>query len=82
LPEINNRCGKFYFFYQCSFTGTEVGIYDRRGIPVFKDIISKKSFEWDGKYNSLPLPTGSYWYIIRVSDGRLYNGWILIKNRE
>ncbi|MFP7655102.1 DUF7948 domain-containing protein [Chryseobacterium proteolyticum] len=65
-----------------NYTGTEVGIYDRRGIPVFKDIISKKPFEWDGKYNSLPLPTGSYWYIIKVSDGRLYNGWILIKNRE
>ncbi|MBK1896944.1 DUF7948 domain-containing protein [Chryseobacterium paridis] len=65
-----------------NYTGTEVGVYDRKGIPVFKDIINKKPFEWDGKYNSNPLSTGSYWYIIKVSDGRFYNGWLLIKNRE
>ena len=65
-----------------NYTGTEIGVYDRKGIPVFKDIINKKPFEWDGKYNSTPLSTGSYWYIIKVSDGRLYNGWLLIKNRN
>lgn len=65
-----------------NYTGTEIGVYDRKGFPVFKGIINKKPFEWDGKYNSIPLSTGSYWYIIKVSDGRLYNGWLLIKNRD
>ncbi|WP_261512461.1 DUF7948 domain-containing protein [Chryseobacterium paludis] len=65
-----------------NYTGTEIGVYDRKGIPVFKDIINKKPFEWDGKYNSTPLSTGNYWYLIKVSDGRIYNGWLLIKNRD
>ncbi|WP_157676756.1 T9SS type B sorting domain-containing protein [Chryseobacterium sp. T16E-39] len=65
-----------------NYTGTEIGVYDRKGIPVFKEVINKRPFEWDGKYNSTPLITGSYWYIIKVSDGRIYNGWLLIKNRD
>jgi hypothetical protein len=32
--------------------------------------------------NGSPVPTGNYWYTIKVSDGRLYTGWLLIKNRE
>lgn len=65
-----------------NYSGTEVSVYDRKGIPVFKDVVNKKPFEWDGKYNSTPVSTGNYWYIIKVSDGRIYNGWLLIKNRN
>lgn len=65
-----------------NYPGTEVNVYDRRGLPVFKQIISKKPMEWDGKLNGTPIPTGNYWYTIKVSDGRVYTGWLLIKNRE
>lgn len=65
-----------------NYSGTEILVYDRKGLIVFKQTITKKPFEWDGKYNSNPLATGNYWYTIKVSDGRVYNGWLLIKNRN
>lgn len=65
-----------------NYSGTEILVYDRKGLIVFKQTISKKPFEWDGKYNSAPLATANYWYTIKVSDGRVYNGWLLIKNRN
>nr|WP_314491570.1 T9SS type B sorting domain-containing protein [uncultured Chryseobacterium sp.] len=65
-----------------NYSGTEILVYDRKGLIVFRKIIGKKPFEWDGKYNSAPLATGNYWYTIKVSDGRVYNGWLLIKNRN
>jgi len=65
-----------------NYPGTEVNVYDRRGIPVFKEVISKKPMEWDGKLNGSPIPTGNYWYTIKVSDGRIYTGWLMVKNRE
>jgi gliding motility-associated-like protein len=65
-----------------NYPGTEVNVYDRRGLPVFKEIISKKPLVWDGRLNGSQIPTGNYWYTIKVSDGRVYTGWLLIKNRE
>lgn len=65
-----------------NYPKTEVNVYDRRGFLVFNEITIKKAFEWDGKLNGTPLATGNYWYTIKVSDGRIYTGWLLIKNRE
>lgn len=65
-----------------NYVGSEVAVFDRKGLLVFKQIINKKSLEWDGKINGSPIPTGNYWYSIKVSDGRNYTGWLLIKNRE
>ncbi|WP_027385581.1 DUF7948 domain-containing protein [Chryseobacterium gregarium] len=65
-----------------NYPGTEVNVYDRKGLPVFKETTTKKPMAWDGKLNGTPVPTGNYWYTIKVSDGRLYTGWLLIKNRE
>ncbi|KAA0127602.1 T9SS type B sorting domain-containing protein [Chryseobacterium sp. SN22] len=65
-----------------NYPGTEVCVYDRRGLPVFRETISKKPLAWDGKLNGSQVSTGNYWYTIKVSDGRVYTGWLLIKNRE
>lgn len=56
-------------------------IYDKFGNLVYKQI-SNISFEWDGKSHGRNLPTDAYWYVIKAGDGRLYNGWILLKNRN
>ncbi|WFB68789.1 T9SS type B sorting domain-containing protein [Chryseobacterium sp. WX] len=64
-----------------NYPGTEVSLYDRRGAVIYKEIIRNKPFQWDGRYESHPISTGNYWYTIKVSDGRIYNGWLLIKNR-
>jgi len=66
-----------------NYPGTEVSLYDRTGIAIFKEVIKNKSpFVWEAKLSGRPLSTGSYWYTIKVSDGRIYTGWLLIKNRE
>jgi gliding motility-associated-like protein len=37
---------------------------------------------WDGKIAGRPIPTSSYWYVIVVPDGKVFNGWILVKNNN
>lgn len=65
-----------------SYPGTEIYLYDRKGFVILKEIITKKPFVWDGKYHQQPVATGNYWYTIKVSDGRTYSGWLLVKNRD
>ena len=64
-----------------NYPNSDIKVYDRNGKRVLSKI-TIGTFEWDGKFDSRALPTGSYWYIIKVSDGRLLNGWLLIKNRN
>ncbi|HBV14833.1 T9SS type B sorting domain-containing protein [Chryseobacterium carnipullorum] len=65
-----------------NYPGTEIYVYDRKGFVILKEIITNKPFVWDGKYHQQPLATGNYWYTIKVSDGRTYSGWLLVKNRD
>lgn len=64
-----------------NYPNSDIKVYDRNGNTVLSKITTG-AFEWDGKLDSRALPTGSYWYIIKVSDGRILNGWVLIKNRN
>ncbi|MBZ4035740.1 T9SS type B sorting domain-containing protein [Flavobacterium sp. 17A] len=40
-------------------------IYDRYGRVVAKYHVGQK---WDGKYNGNELPTGDYWYVLKLND--------------
>ncbi len=64
-----------------NYPNSEIKVYDRNGKIVLSKI-SAGRFEWNGKYDSRPLPTDNYWYVIKVSDGRILTGWLLIKNRN
>jgi len=64
-----------------NYPNSDIKVYDRNGKIVLSKI-TNGTFEWDGKFDSRPLPTGNYWYVIKVSDGRILNGWLLIKNRN
>lgn len=64
-----------------NYPGSEIKIFDRFGTPVL-DKVSSSTFEWDGTFNSRKLPTGNYWYVIKITDGRLLQGWLLLKNRN
>lgn len=64
-----------------NYPNSKVTVYDRLGGLVLQKI-TNGIFEWDGTFNSRNLPTGNYWYIINVSDGRLLQGWLLLKNRN
>lgn len=40
-----------------------------------------ESYEWNGESNGRKLPTDSYWYQIKLSDGRILKGYVVIRNR-
>ncbi len=63
------------------YKGSAVKVFNRFGETVYSTIISS-NFEWDGKLSGRPLPTGNYFYIINLSDGRVLTGNLLIKNRN
>ncbi|AZI69205.1 DUF7948 domain-containing protein [Cloacibacterium normanense] len=64
-----------------NYLNSEITILDRFGTAVLKKIING-TFEWNGQINSRILPTGTYWYVLKVSDGRILQGYVLIKNRN
>lgn len=68
-----------------AFPNTRIQIFDRYG-KMFVDRILSSDFEWDGRYNSQPLPSSSYWYIIILETGekadRTYQYQALKENSE
>lgn len=64
-----------------NYPNSEIIILDRFGTVVLNKI-SNGTFEWNGQLNGRILPTGTYWYVLKVSDGRILQGTILIKNRN
>ncbi|TXF77688.1 T9SS type B sorting domain-containing protein [Chryseobacterium sp.] len=63
-----------------NYPGSKITVVNRQGQTVFSKTIQTEKFIWDGKMNENPLPTGSYWYVIEISDKRIFTGWLLIKN--
>ncbi len=58
-----------------------VQIFDRYNKLVFQKE-SNTEIIWDGHYGGRVLPTDTYWYILKLPDGRVLTGWILLKNRD
>lgn len=56
-------------------------VFDRFQKLIFEQE-SNTSFIWDGKTNKRGVSTDSYWYVISLPDGRVINGWVLLKNRN
>lgn len=61
--------------------GAVISIFDRYGKQIYSGIV-KDSFSWNGKYLGRPLPQTTYWYIVKLPDGREYKGWIFVKNYQ
>ncbi|MCB0371607.1 MAG: T9SS type B sorting domain-containing protein, partial [Muricauda sp.] len=49
------------------FPEIETYIFDRYGRKI--KIIGPLDNGWDGTYESKPLPSGDYWYIVKLNDG-------------
>ena len=64
-----------------NYPGSRVQIFDRYGKKVFEQIVNG-IFSWNGHSEGRPLPTATYYYIINISDGRVLNGSLLLKNRN
>ncbi|MBA4745653.1 MAG: T9SS type B sorting domain-containing protein [Muricauda sp.] len=48
------------------FPDIETYIFDRYGRKIQ---ILGPTGEWNGEYNSKPMPSGDYWYIVKLNDG-------------
>ena len=57
---------------------TELTIFDRRGIQVFQD--SNYDNKWNGvDYNNKPLINDTYFFVLRLLNGKYYRGYIVIR---
>ena len=57
--EIGPDCGAL------AYKDLTFDIFDRYGRVVAKYRVGQK---WDGKYNGAELPTGDYWYVLKLND--------------
>lgn len=65
-----------------NYPNSEIKIFDRQGKMIINQITKGEAFEWNGESNGRLLPTDSYWYQIKLSDGRILEGYVVIKNRN
>ena len=57
---------------------TEVIIFDRRGVQVYKNLNYDNS--WNGvDKNNNPLPDDTYFYVLKYADGNSYRGYLVIR---
>lgn len=49
------------------FPDVQTYIFDRYGRKI--KIIEAFDYGWDGQYESKPMPSGDYWYIVKLNDG-------------
>ncbi len=54
--------------YLDTYPGCTVDVYDRNGAKVFSSI--GYGIPWDGRFNYINLPVGTYYYIIDPKNGR------------
>ncbi|MCD9855683.1 T9SS type B sorting domain-containing protein [Epilithonimonas sp. JDS] len=69
-------------FYGTEFlNNSELEIYDVNGKKVYKEISKPNSvMKWNGKEAGRDLPTSTYWYLLRLLNGKNFTGWIFLKN--
>jgi gliding motility-associated-like protein len=57
---------------------TELVVFDRRGAEVFK--VVDYDNKWNGvDYNENPLPSDTYFYLLKAGNGRSYSGYVVIR---
>jgi gliding motility-associated-like protein len=57
---------------------TELIIFDRRGVQVYK--IPNYDNSWNGvDYNNNPLPEDTYFYVIKTANGKSLSGYVVIR---
>lgn len=58
-----------------------IKVFDRYQKLVYEGS-GTNEISWNGKSNGKEIPSSSYWYVITLPDGRIFSGWILVKNRD
>ena len=65
-----------------NYPNSEIRIMDKNGNMVVNTITKGETYEWNGESGGRKLPTDSYWYQIKLTDGRILEGYVVIKNRN
>lgn len=65
-----------------NYPGSQISIFDRHGRNVYESILTSEVI-WDGFFkNGKKAPTQDYWYILKVSNDRIYSGSVTLKSRN
>jgi gliding motility-associated-like protein len=56
------------------YTGNQVLVFNRWGNKVFETSGYSRSNEWNGTISGQPAPVGTYYYVIKLGNGRSYSG--------
>ena len=62
-----------------AYPDLHIKIFDRYG-KIFVDRPLTTDFRWEGKYLGNPVPSGDYWYIITVEEGKTLSGHISVRH--
>jgi gliding motility-associated-like protein len=62
------------------FPNAKLWIYNRFGEIIYQS--EGKINSWDGKSNKRAVPSGTYWYVLKLTENSKRTGWILLKNRN
>lgn len=60
---------------------TNAKVFDRYQTLIFEQS-SNTDINWDGTIAGRPIPSANYWYVITLPNGKVYKGWLMVKNRE
>jgi len=64
------------------YENVHIQIFDRYGKAIVDKMSNFNSEIWDGTYLGRTVNTGSYWYIIELTDGRKYVGTLAVRNYD
>jgi gliding motility-associated-like protein len=77
-PNMDGRNDYFIIGGLTADKKTELLIFDRRGVQVYKNLNYDNS--WNGvDYNNKPLADDTYFYVIKYADGKSYRGYLVIR---
>jgi gliding motility-associated-like protein len=77
-PNMDGRNDYFVLRGLATLGKTELIIFDRRGVQVYRN--SDYDNSWDGvDYNNNPLPEDTYFYVIKTANGKSISGYVVIR---
>jgi gliding motility-associated-like protein len=78
-PNMDGRNDYFVLRGLATLGKTELIIFDRRGVQVYRNRNYDNS--WNGvDYNKKPLPDDTYFYVIKTANGKSISGYVVIRH--
>jgi gliding motility-associated-like protein len=78
-PNMDGRNDYFVLRGLATLGKTELVIFDRRGVQVYKNLNYDNS--WNGvDYNKNPLPDDTYFYVIKTANRKSISGYVVIRH--